>query len=270
MTKILSQEEIDALLNGISTLPSWDIKDVNDLAKYLVNKIEKNSFADHHVNLFQGQHITISRQLINDVYTQALVKEPKAIVKIGNIEIIPINICPSCKHYHYDEEVQEIYNTSMPNRVFQEKNKKLTTSELLKKWRLDNRTICCKKCNTYFQPTIAYSETENSDPYLCKYQTIKTLDDWFIAERKAKIQLFSAKTKTITFTKKGTSFLWDTFLKDPVNGMETCPKGLMTNIVRYTPFKHLEKMLKKEKTIPVFDSFNFDTFYKSSQVFNEI
>ena len=231
MTEILSQEEIDALLDAISSMvPHREIKNIKDFGNYLVQNIEdndKNSFANQNVNIFQGPHVTVSKRLINDIYTQAVVKEPKAIIKIGNIEIIPINICPSCKNYHYDEEVQEVYNTSKPSKPFRDKNKKLTESELLKKWRVDNRTICCKKCNTYFQPTIAYSETETSDPYLCKYQTIKTLDDWFIKERKAKIQLFSTRTKTITFTKKGTSFLWDTFLNDPVNGMETCPKGLM-------------------------------------------
>ncbi|HMV41018.1 MAG TPA: hypothetical protein PK079_11930 [Leptospiraceae bacterium] len=273
MTEILSQEEIDALLDAIGMDPEPQIDTLQDLSNYLIQKrIEKkkNSFEEQYVNLFQGPHIQVTKSLINNVYTQAAVKEPKAIVKIGNIEIIPINICPTCNNYHYDEEVQEIYSESKPDKSFISKNKKLKEYDLIKKWKMENRTICCKKCKTYFQPTIVYSKTHNSIPYFCKLQTVKTLDDWFLTERKSKIQLFSLKTKTIKINKNRTSFLWNVFLNKNINGMETCPQALLTNIVRYTPIEHLEKMLRNEKNIPVFNSFDFTPYYKPTQIFNEI
>lgn len=292
MTVILSQDEIDEILVKLGTYTQAEvdlllnnlltpkekpiffdqIKGVQDLAKFLIQEAvdkNKNSFENLYVNSFQGSHITLSKQIINDVYTQSAVKEPKAIVKIGNIEIIPINICPSCKNYHYDEEVQEIYSESKPSTEFISKNEGLKEYEMIRKWKTENRTICCKKCNLYFQPTIVYSESENYHPYLCKLQTIKTLDDWFYSERTSKIELFSLKTKTIVFGKT-TSLLWDVFLNESVNGIETCPQGLLNNIVRYTPLAHLEKMLNKEMGIPVFNSFDFKSYYKPTQIFEEV
>ena len=50
------------------------------------------------------------------------------------------------------------------------------------------------------------------------------------------------------------------FLKEPVNGMEKCPKGILTNIARYTPYEDLEKMIAKENGVPVFEAFQFDSF----------
>ncbi|MEM7184678.1 MAG: hypothetical protein AAF518_27530 [Spirochaetota bacterium] len=276
MTEILSQAEIDALLNAISSHDSiiyQPINDISELSNYLQKRsevIDKNSFAYRHVHSFQGPHIVLSKQLINDTYTRLAIKEPKAIITIGSMEIIPINICPACNNYHYEEEVQGIYETSNPSQEFIQKNKTLSAFELERKWRVFNRTICCQKCGTYFQPTVVFSETEIADPYLCKYQTIEALDSWFYQERKSKIELFSTKTKTVTFHKTATTFFWDIFINDPVNGMETCPKGLLTNIVRYTPMEHLEKMLAKEKNIPVFDSHNFESYYKSAQIFERL
>ncbi len=275
MSEILSQDEIDALLNAISSspTPSPKISNLKEFGKYLIQKkveMDKNSFENQNVNIFQGPHITLNKSLINNVYTQAVVKEPKAIVKLGNIEIIPINLCPSCNHYHYDEEVQEIYSTSNPSLSFITKNKNLKGYDLDKKWKTENRTICCKKCNAYFQPTIVYSESENSDPYLCKMQTIDTLDKWFLTERKAKIQLFSISTKTIVFNQSRTSLFWDIFLDENVNGMSTCPTGLLTNIARYTPLEHIPKLLNGEKRVPVFNSYDFKGYYKPTQVFKEV
>jgi hypothetical protein len=60
------------------------------------------------------------------------------------------------------------------------------------------------------------------------------------------------------------------FLSESVNGLDTCLKGLLSNIVRYTPLQHLDKMLANEKNIPVFNSYNFDSFYKTSHVFKEL
>ena len=91
MTEILSQEEIDALLDAISSMvPHREIKNIKDFGNYLVQNIEdndKNSFANQNVNIFQGPHVTVSKRLINDIYTQAVVKEPKATIKIGRAHV---------------------------------------------------------------------------------------------------------------------------------------------------------------------------------------
>lgn len=274
----LSSTEVDALLNALMSnreplipLIVPRINNLEDFAEFIVYKETENSFADSHINTFQGNHIVVDKWVISNAYTQSAVKEPKAIVKIGNIEIIPINICPSCKNFHYDEEVQEIYAESKPSREFASKNERLKEYELIRKWKSENRTICCKKCKIYFQPTIVYSETENSDPYLCKQQTIKALDDWFQAEKTSKLELFSLKTETIQFERYTATLFWDVFLSEYVNGMETCPRALLTSIARYTPLEHLEKMLNREKRIPVFNSYNFKSYYyKPTQIFEKL
>jgi len=264
ITGSLSQEELNALLGG-----TYDyvpvIRTIKDLGNLLAKQIEVHnhkSFAERYVNIFQGPHITVTKELISEVYSKTSSKEPKAIVKVGDIEIIPINICPSCNYYHYDEEVQEIYNTSRPSANFISKFKSLSEIEILRKWRTENRTICCKKCSTYFQPTIAYSQSDATDPYLCKTQTIDTLKNWFkyITDQKVKVHLFSNSTKTIETQGNKSILYWDVFLKEPINGMEKCPKGILTNIARYTPYEDLEEMIAKENGVPVFEAFQFDSF----------
>ena len=67
-------------------------------------------------------------------------------------------------------------------------------------------------------------------------------------------------TETLVRENNSSILYWDVFLEEPVNGLEKCPKGILTNLIRYTPVEDLENMLDGKKRVPVFDSFPFQSF----------
>jgi hypothetical protein len=83
---------------------------------------------------------------------------------------------------------QEIYNTSKTSTTFREKKLTINRAFLKKKYRLDNRTIRCKKCDTYFQPTVQglisnnvrYRPIEHLKKMLSKKNNIPVLNSFNI------------------------------------------------------------------------------------------
>ncbi|MDH5654441.1 MAG: hypothetical protein OEZ34_00915 [Spirochaetia bacterium] len=270
---ILTQEEIDMLLRPIEIHTSPDkINSINDLSNALIKTIKEKSF-EFRESFFQGPHITISKIDLDQIYNKLTLEEPEAIVKIGNAELIPVHVCPHCKHYHSDGEIVQSYSQALPDRNFVIQHNKLGKSKIIRKWRTERQTVICLKCGKPFQPVIVFSQ--NSDcytPYLCKLQLINDLDEWFAGtfhNAHESCRLFSSQTNTVKVEKSGkTSLYWDIFLNESVNGMKSAPAHLLTNILRYTPVEEIESMIEGKKHISVFSDFDFREYYHPLHYFN--
>lgn len=269
---VLTQEEIDILLGAISPSPVFEVNSVEDFSKAILEAVAKNS-PQNRENLFQGPHISISKNDLDEIYGKLSMEEPEAIAKIGNSELIPVNVCPHCQSYHKDSEITRLYSNAMPDRNFVLQYNKLGKSKIIRKWRTERQTVICPHCNKPFQPTIVFSEDATVyTPSLCKLQVINDLDEWFaggFTKDQSSCRLFSSQTGTVKVDKSGkTTLYWDIFTNDSVDGLKRAPAHLLTNLVRYTPVDDLQGMFEREKQISVFSDYDFIDYYHPLHYFN--
>lgn len=263
----LTQEEIDQLLRAIS--PGIQVESITSpasLGSFLFNEIKNRTGTK---GMFKGPHLVLDRSFMREAYTRAAVVEPASIIKIGSIEIFPVNVCPFCGSFTSDTAVGDYFRSSTPSASFLLENPRKSPYEIRRLWKTRVETLPCPSCGKVFQPSTVISDSSDNVamPSYCRYQTIQHLVDWFISWTGKQMQLFSVKTHTVRFTHTHTTLFWDVFLHSAVKGFENCPPDISVNILKYTPFSDIKKMLEGAKGVSVFGAEDFSDLYSSTMVF---
>jgi hypothetical protein len=219
--------------------------------------------------MFRGAHATLDRAMMRDLYTRAAVSEPASIVRVGSVEIFPVNLCPQCGTVMPDAAVAEWFARSTPSREFSAAQTGKTRLQIDRLWKTQVETVPCKSCGLLFQPSTIVSDGSDGaqTPAYCRCQTIQHLIDWFIGWTGRQIQLFSVKTGMVRFTREATRLYWDVFLNPAVCGLANCPADITANILRYTALRDIQRMIAGDRGSEVFGGQDFSALYSSDMVF---
>jgi hypothetical protein len=226
-TEILSQEEIEQLLNAINAGDSVGngFESIEAFEKYLTTRkfpAEKPyGIHDEDISICRFFNSENNDNLLADIKKK---NEEQGLgnIKIPNTNIMLINysFCPKCKITYSFKEIMDYYKNPIPDSRY-----KNTAHQL----RNDTR-VFCHNCDTYFIPSliIADGTPKKEVQFLCRVQTINSVEQYMLSKN-AKVL---TKHKSNIVNKDNLRAI-----RNDVSIMDLEEKPtLITNIIQYTPF----------------------------------
>jgi hypothetical protein len=223
-TEVLSEEEIDRLLNAINAGGDEGFESIEAFEKYLT---ERKFQPEKPYGIFDGD-ISICRffnsEKNDNLLTDIMKKNEEqgfGNIKIPNTDITLINysFCPKCKTIYSFKEVTDYYKNPKPDTWYK------STSH---QFRNDTR-VFCYNCNTYFLPSLVISDgiPRNEVQFLCRVQTINAVEKYMLSKNS---KVLTKEKGNIVYKEGLRAIKNDVSIMD----MEEKPT-LITNIIQYTP-----------------------------------
>jgi hypothetical protein len=234
MSDILTQEEIDALLNvnGENSTPALARYSIEAFEEFLTNR-EFNPEKPY--GLFE-EDISVCRffdfggneGLLEDIKRKNE-EEGHGNVRVPNTDITLINysFCPTCKTVFSFRDITDYYKNPKPDPRYENR---------ARQYREDTR-VCCGGCGAYFLPSLVISDgtPRNEVQFLCRVQTIDAVETYFSEEN---IAVLTKNKRNIIRRDDCTAIKNDVLIKD----LDKKPT-LITNMVQYTPFNLIMNLI---------------------------
>ena len=229
MTQVLTQDEIEQLLNAINAGDDEEthgFKSIEEFEKYLTERKfspeKPYGIFDKDVSICRFFNSENNESILDDIKKK---NEEQGLgnIKIPNTNIMLINysICPKCKSIYSFKEIMNYYKKPKPDTIFNNKSHQ---------YRNDTR-VFCYNCNTYFLPSLIISDGTpvNEVQFLCRVQTIDAVEEYMLSKN---TKVLTKKKSNIVFKNKLKAIKNDVSIMD----LEEKPT-LITNLIQYTPFQ---------------------------------
>jgi hypothetical protein len=227
MTEILTQEEIQQLLDAINTGGEnyKGFENIEEFDKYLTKRqfqteklygiYDRDIIACRFFNSENNENLLADIMKKNEEQGLGNIKIPNT-----NITLINFSICPKCKTMYDYKGIMDYYKSPKPDNRY--KNKAHQS-------RNDTR-VFCYNCNTYFLPSLVISDgtPKNEVQFLCRVQTIDAVEKYMLSKY---TKVLTKKKSNIMYKDKFRAIKNDVSIID----LEERPT-LITNIIQYTPF----------------------------------
>ncbi len=226
---ILTQDDIDALLQGDFSLDRILISSIEELHEYLANDDEnvlkyRGLFTkEAKVVSFFGD--TKSGEILNEIKAKNAAEGLKPM-SFGEINLINFSYCPNCNLAYSWNELNEYYS-----KPFIPEGK--TTIEIMRK---DTR-VKCRQCGDFYLPALLI-ETESpcaEVQYLCRIQLVDAIEDYMerpVLSKKKSNLIFKPNSRKLEGIKQ------DITINDLADD-----KTLVTNLIQYTPYPQTLRMV---------------------------
>jgi len=227
-TEILSQEEIEQLLNAINagdkTGSGFDSTEAfeNYLTKREFHPEKPYGVFDEDVSICRFFDSKNNDNLLADIKKK---NEEQGLgnIKIPNTDIMLINysFCPKCKTIYSFKEIMDYFRKPKPDTRY--KNAALQL-------RNDTR-VFCHNCDSFFIPSLIISDStpKKEVQFLCRVQTIDAVEKYMLSKNTEVL----TKDKSNIVNKDNLRAI-----RNDVSIMDLEEKPtLITNIIQYTPFR---------------------------------
>ena len=233
MVEVLSQAEIDQLLTAIYPgLENDSFKSIEYFEKYILQKNTKPEktygIFDKDVSICQYFNSYNNENLLADIKNRNK-ENGYGNIKIPNtnIELLNYSFCSKCNTIFSYLDLVEYYKNPKPDTRFENRSIQ---------YREDTR-VCCHNCGTYFIPSLIISDgtPRNELQFLCRAQTVNAVEKYFLERQ---INVLTKKNENIVQNGNLRAIKNDVLIRD----LEERPT-LITNIIQYTPYKNIIKLI---------------------------
>jgi ribosomal protein L32 len=232
MTEVLSQEEIDQLLNAMNSgepEPFTLVKFEKSLAERKFEPEEPyGHYFDPNISMCRFRSWRHAENVLADIEKKNK-EEGMGNITIPHtrIKLINFSVCPKCKTIFSYKDLMNYYKNPKPDSQYTNKTVQL---------REDTR-VCCANCGEYFLPAIVISDgtPKNETQFLCRIQTINALEEFYAG---LNMKVLTKQTQNVIQRNGRKGILNDVLLKE----LEAKPT-LITNLVQYTPPSLIENLI---------------------------
>lgn len=226
---VLSQEEIDALLAGISIDPTPKFTDIKSLESFLLDRRTPDIKSPY--GIFESD-VTMCRffetgnneSILEDIRQKNIADGMgNIVIPHTNITLINFSYCLKCKTVYSFQDLDRYYKNPTPDRMFKNKGHQ---------FRNDTR-VHCHVCGEYFLPAIIISDgtPRKEQQFLCRAQTANAIEEFMFIE-KGKLVL-TRKASNIIINTNGN--VAKAILNDVLLSELGARPTLISNLIQYTP-----------------------------------
>jgi len=225
MTRVFSQEEIDALLSLLSGEGKNNpFESIERFEEYLT----KREFTPEKPYGSFSNDVSICRffsakneSLLEDIKRKNE-EQGYGNIKIPNTDITLINysFCKKCKTVFSFKDIIDYYKNPKPDQNYENR---------AHQYRNDTR-VFCNNCSTYFIPSLVITDgrPRNEVQLLCRAQTVEEVEKYLYMKN---IMVLTKNKSNIVESNGLRAIKNDVFIKDLEER-----SALITNIIQYTPY----------------------------------